>query len=69
MEDKKTHDIKVKLSDEDYIMLKNYANDYKTSINKLIEAFIYDLVDSKESGGSDERRLANEWYERNKYNF
>ena len=69
MIEKKQHNIKVNLSDKDYKNLKEYARSYNISLSQLIEAFIKDLVSSDESNGSDERRIANEWYGRNYSNY
>lgn len=69
MIEKKQHNIKVNLSDKDYKILKEYARNYNISLSQLIEAFIKDLVFSDESNGSDERRIANEWYNRNYSNY
>ncbi|MDY5929873.1 MAG: hypothetical protein SPJ27_07555 [Candidatus Onthovivens sp.] len=69
MIEKKQHNIKVNLSDKDYNILKEYAKKYNISLSQLIEAFIKDLVFSDESNGSDERRIANEWYDRNYCNY
>ena len=69
MNEKKQHNLKVNLSDEDYEILKKYARDYNLSASQLIEAFIKDLVFSYESNGRDETRIANEWYDRNYCNY
>lgn len=57
------------ISDEDMERLKEIAESYDTTPNRLIEQFIYDLTYSNYSGGSDERELANEWLSRSRYNF
>lgn len=57
------------ISDEDLERLKEIAESYNTTPNRLIEQFIYDLTYSNYSGGSDERELANEWLSRSRYNF
>ena len=35
-----------------------------TTLSELVVTFFNDLIDGKESGGSDERRLANEYFNR-----
>ncbi len=69
MIEKKKHNLKVNLSNEDYDKLKEYARDYNLSPSGLIESFIKDLVNSEESNGSDESYIANNWYSRNYYNY
>ena len=69
MVEKKQHNLKVNLSDEDYEILKEKARDYNLSTSGLIEAFIKDLVNSDERNGSDESYIADDWYSRNYWNF
>lgn len=57
------------ISDEDLERLKEIAESFDTTPNRLIEQFIYDLTYSNYSGGSDERALANYWLSRSRYNF
>lgn len=60
----------LKVSDEDWERLKEWAEEYyHTSINRILEQFIYDVTCSDYSGGSDERDLANDWLSRSRYNF
>ena len=66
---KKTHTLKVNLSADDWEDLKSRAELYNTSVSFLIESFVKDLVYSKESNGSDERRLANDWFNRSIWNY
>lgn len=61
--------IQINVSQKDFNKLRKLAENYDISSSELIEAFIKDLVCSEESNGSDERELANAWYDRNKYNF
>lgn len=69
MIEKKQHNLKVNLSDEDYEKLKEYARNYNLSPSELIESFIKDLVRSNENNGSDESDIANDWYSRNYWNY
>lgn len=57
------------IADGDMERLKDIAENYDTTPNRIIEQFIYDLTYSDYSGGSDERDLANEWLSRSRYNF
>ncbi len=57
------------ISDEDMERLKETAENYDTTPNRIIEQFIYDLTYSDYSGGSDERDLADDWLSRSRYNF
>ncbi len=69
MEQLKRHDLKVRLTDEEYQLLKDRAQCYSVTASQLIEAFICDLVYSDRRGGSDESEIANHWHERNRYRF
>lgn len=60
---------RIEVSDEDWERLKDIAKDYKTTPQRLIEQFVYDLTYSDYSGGSDERDLADDWLSRSRYNF
>lgn len=66
---RKPHTFKMELSDRDYSTLKAIAENMGTSPSGLLKAFVSDLVDGDESGGSDERRLADEWQDRNAFRF
>ena len=60
----KERNLVLNLSDADVKKLCNKAWSADLSVNGLIEAFIADLVDGACTNGSDERMLANQWYER-----
>lgn len=42
---------------------------WKVTPKRIIEQFVSDLTCSERSGGSDERDLANEWFDRSRFNF
>lgn len=54
----------VKLSDADCEKISILCGRAGLTVSELIEAFIGDLVDGTHSNGSDERDLAEQWYER-----
>lgn len=56
--------ITVRLSDADCERLVDLCGRYNMSIGELLENFIGDLVDGTYSNGSDERHLAEQWFER-----
>lgn len=56
--------ITVKLSDADCDRLARKCGEYGLTIGALIENFIGDLVGGTYSNGSDERDLADQWFER-----
>ena len=56
--------ITLSISDKEIKKLSEIAVDKEESIAGLLEGFIGDLTDGEHTGGSDERRLANEWLER-----
>lgn len=62
------HKLSVSLTMEEWNDLGRMARDYGMSRSKLIEHFVRDLSGDRRSG-SDEERLANEWYQRNSCNF
>lgn len=61
--------IYVDLEITDYEALKSKAGEYNISPAELLKIFVYDLVYSDYSQGSDERELANEWFYRSAPNF
>lgn len=69
MIEKKQHNLKINLTNEDYENLKEKAREYNLSPSGLIEAFIKDLVRSNEHNGDDESDIANDWYSRNYCNY
>lgn len=60
----KPREFKLELSDADLYRLKTLAGSVGMKMEKLLENFIGDLVDGTYSNGSDERELANQWFER-----
>ena len=56
--------IKVKLSEADCDRLSRLCGEHDLTVSCLIENFIGDLVDGTYSNGSDERDLAEEWFQR-----
>ena len=57
------------INDMDFDILKSHADACDTTVKRLLQQFINDLVANDESGGSDERHLAQSWFQRSKYNF
>ncbi len=67
---KRKHTFTMELSDRDYSTLKAIAENMNApSPSALLQAFVFDLTDSDQRGGSDEARLAEEWQYRNHYRF
>lgn len=60
----KGRNIEIKLSDADVQKLWEKAGSVGISVSELLESFVGDLVDGTYSNGSDERDLANEWFDR-----
>lgn len=60
----KERNITVKLSDADCERLMSKCGEHGLSAGELIAYFVGDLVDGTYSNGSDERDLANRWFER-----
>ena len=60
----KDRELTIRLSDADCERLAKKVGLVNLSIPELVENFIGDLIDGTYSNGSDERRLANEWFER-----
>lgn len=60
----KERTITLKLSDADTQRITEKAATVGLSVSELLENFIGDLVDGTYSNGSDERMLANDWFER-----
>ncbi|MGN0805003.1 MAG: hypothetical protein ACI4MS_06440 [Candidatus Coproplasma sp.] len=73
--------IRINITEEEYRILKGIAEELSESLtvdlkekytvtpNRIIQQFISDLTESKNSGGSDERDFANNWFSRSYYNF
>lgn len=77
--------IRINITDEEYRILKGIAKELSESLtfdlnekytvtpNRIIQQFISDLTESltesKNSGGSNERDFANNWFSRSYYNF
>lgn len=60
----KERNITISLSDSDCERLLIKAGSVGLTVNQLLRNFIVDLVDGIHSNGSDERMLADEWYNR-----
>lgn len=60
----KERNFALKLSDEDMKRIYKKAASVGLTPEKLLEYFVGDLVDGTYSNGSDERMLANEWFQR-----
>lgn len=56
--------ISIALSDKDCERITNKASIYNMTVSELLAAFIGDLISGTYSRGSDERMLANEYFER-----
>lgn len=54
----------LQLSDMDMRRLKDLCDQHGITAETLLENFIYDLVDGTYSNGSDERDLAERWFQR-----
>lgn len=61
--------IELELRKEDWSELKDLARGYQISVSDILENYIKDLTYSKESNGSDERELANEYFSRSIVNY
>ena len=60
----KERTVKLNLSDADCERIARYAGKANLTIGELLANFIGDLVNGTYSNGSDERDLADQWYER-----
>lgn len=60
----KERTVKLNLSDADCERIARYAGKANLTVGELLENFIGDLVGGTYSNGSDERDLADQWYER-----
>lgn len=69
--------IKILVTDEEYDALKEKICDIKVfnsyaksvSVSDILEHYVSDLCESSRSYGSDERMLANEYFERGVFNY
>lgn len=59
--------IKINVTDEQWINLKERASWMDTTASEIISEFVRCLND--DGNGSDERRLANEWLSRETVNY
>lgn len=59
--------ITLNITDTELTKLSELATAREESIESLLEGFIGDLTNGAHTGGSDERRLANEWLNRRYY--
>lgn len=57
-------EIRVKIEDEDLEDLKGFLENYDLTPSQLLQGFIGDLIESNMSNGSDERDLANSYFNR-----
>lgn len=60
----KERTIKLNLSDADCERIAKKVGKHGITVSKLLENFIGDLVDGTYSNGSDERYMAEQWFER-----
>ena len=60
----KERNIVLNLSDKDCERISRKAATVGLTVSELLENFIGDLVAGTYSNGSDERTIANEWFER-----
>lgn len=60
----KERHIVLKLSDADCERMFELCGKNNLSVSELLENFIGDLIDGTYSNGSDERELAEQWFER-----
>lgn len=65
----KKRNISISLSDADCERLAIKAGTVGLTVDELLSNFIGDLVDGTYSNGSDERMLADEWYNRCSFSF
>ncbi len=49
-------------SDDDAEMLRKLCENHDCTVKQVLTQFVCDLVDSKLSGGSDERMMISEWF-------
>lgn len=61
--------VELELRKEDWSELKDLARGYQISVSDILENYIKDLTYSKESNGSDEREMANEYFSRSIVNY
>lgn len=61
--------VKLSLSDADIVEISEKAASVGLTVSELLENFIGDLIDGTYSNGSDERMLANEWFNRCGFSF
>lgn len=70
MSDRVNKRISIKMTDKEYKKLKDKAEQVGfKSVGELFSAFIGDLTNSQYTHGSDERRLADEWFYRMSQNY
>lgn len=62
------HCLTVELTPEEWQELREKAEAYGLSRSELMEQFIKDLIGIRRAG-SDEERIAREWYERSRCNY
>lgn len=57
-------EVRVKIDDEELEELEGLLERYDMTPKELLQGFIGDLIDGKYSNGSDERMLAEEYFNR-----
>lgn len=62
-------EVKLQLTEEEHEMIRDMAEGRDVTLEFVIEKFVADLACSNRSNGSDERDLADRWWERNNYNW
>lgn len=61
--------VKLSLSDADIVRVSEKAASVGLTVAELLQNFIGDLTDGTYSNGSDERMLANQWFDRCGFSF
>ena len=64
MSERKERTITIRLTESDCKTLMNKCGEHGITINELFENFAGDLAEGSYTNGSDERRAANDWFDR-----
>lgn len=64
MSDTKRRNITITLTDEDCDKLVRKCGEHGLTVGELLENFVSDLIGGHGTNGSDERDLANQWFDR-----
>ncbi|OIJ22037.1 hypothetical protein BKP45_04995 [Anaerobacillus alkalidiazotrophicus] len=59
-----TKRITIDINENEYLRLKEIAEERESSVSKLLGAFVQDLTNSERRGGSDEYYRARDWLDR-----